>query len=131
MTEPAKHDPVKNPSYYTYGSDEIQHIQVAEQLGRDGADFRVIYALKYIWRYARKGNPAQDIRKAIWYLNRLAEDLEAKDVDSRRAEPAATPTEVLQRADCPRLGCDTERCHCTRVEGGSVPAYDTRWHNCY
>lgn len=32
-------------------------------------------AMKYLWRYQDKGNPAQDIAKANWYLNRLKEEL--------------------------------------------------------
>jgi len=29
--------------------------------------------LKYQWRYASKGNPVQDLRKADWYLRKLLE----------------------------------------------------------
>lgn len=36
-------------------------------------------ALKYIWRMSYKGKPVEDIRKAIWYLERL--------IDSELAYP--------------------------------------------
>ena len=35
-------------------------------------------AVKYIWRSPFKGNPAQDIRKAQFYLSRLLEQYERK-----------------------------------------------------
>jgi hypothetical protein len=68
-------DSVTKPNHYTRGP--IEHIDVAEQLAEDGADFRVLYALKYLWRSHIKGDQLRDIRKAIWYLTRLAEELEA------------------------------------------------------
>ena len=33
-------------------------------------------AIKYIWRANLKGNPEQDLRKAIWYLERELSRLE-------------------------------------------------------
>lgn len=33
-------------------------------------------AMKYVWRYQHKGG-AQDLRKAIWYLNQLISAVEA------------------------------------------------------
>jgi hypothetical protein len=68
-------DEVTKPAHYTFG--EIEHIDVAEQLAKDGADFRVLYALKYLWRYNRKGDPVQDLKKAVQFLNRLIAELEA------------------------------------------------------
>lgn len=32
-------------------------------------------ALKYIWRYENKGKPVEDLMKARWYLEQLAEEM--------------------------------------------------------
>jgi hypothetical protein len=63
-------DPI-NPAHYRQGQVEcIDAIQAA--LGDDG--FRAYckgQVIKYVWRAEHKGNPAQDLAKAAWYLNRL------------------------------------------------------------
>lgn len=62
---------VNHPSHYTQG--HFESIDVIEdwKLGvHDGA------ALKYIARWKHKGSPIQDLRKAAWYLTRLADKLE-------------------------------------------------------
>ena len=41
-------------------------------------DFCKLNAFKYIWRSELKGNENQDIKKAIWYLNKFLE------LDSKR-----------------------------------------------
>jgi len=71
------HDMVNHPPHYTAGSIEcIDAIRAA--LGDEGF---VAYcrgnALKYVWRGPLK-NGAQDLRKAVWYLNAAAEVLEEK-----------------------------------------------------
>jgi hypothetical protein len=71
---PESFDPVARPSHYA-GQGEIECITVLEQLANAGHDFRALNAIKYLWRYTRKGG-LQDVRKAIWYLRRLAADLE-------------------------------------------------------
>lgn len=73
MTKP--HDPVASPQHYTAGSIEcIDAIHAA--LGDEGF---LAYcrgnALKYVWRAPLKAS-AQDLRKAIWYLNCAATMLE-------------------------------------------------------
>ena len=50
--------------------------------------------LKYLWRFRKKGQPAEDLLKCRWYLNRLIATVEAKDgeeadLHGRGAEPAA------------------------------------------
>ena len=34
---------------------------------------------KYLWRYEMKGKPAEDLKKAQWYLNKLIEVQDAED----------------------------------------------------
>lgn len=36
-------------------------------------------SFKYIWRHPYKGVPVQDLRKSIWYINRLIEEYENED----------------------------------------------------
>lgn len=63
-------DPVNHPVHYGGKVECIDALESA--LGPDG--FRSYCrgnAMKYCWRADRKGNPVQDIQKAIWYLKRL------------------------------------------------------------
>ena len=63
-------DPVDHPPHYNQGEIEcIDAIRAA--LGEDGfRSFCKGNALKYIWRADHKQDATEDIRKAIWYLNR-------------------------------------------------------------
>ena len=58
-------DPVNHPSHYTQYEHEV--IELTEQL-----DFCVGNACKYILRSPYKGNEIQDLRKALWYIDRSA-----------------------------------------------------------
>jgi len=64
-------DPVNHPPHYTSG--EIECIDAIEAaLGPDG--FRAYCrgnAIKYVWRSGLKGDADEDLRKAIWYLERI------------------------------------------------------------
>jgi len=60
-------DTVDHPAHYTQGG--IECIEVLEQLAADGHDFRILNAIKYLWRYQHKGGD-ESLRKAIWYIER-------------------------------------------------------------
>jgi len=64
-------DTVNHPSHYTQGG--IECINVLEQLAADGHDFRILNAMKYLWRYRHKGGD-ESLRKARWYIERVIED---------------------------------------------------------
>ena len=64
-------DMVNHPSHYTQGA--IECIEVLEQLAADGHDFRVLNAMKYLWRYRHKGG-RESLRKARWYIERVLND---------------------------------------------------------
>lgn len=73
------HDPVEHPSHYLRDDSGIECIDaIRAALGREGF---IAYckgnALKYCWRSDHKGTPAEDLRKAGWYLQRAAAELEA------------------------------------------------------
>lgn len=79
MFEPAtnpepetENDVINHPSHYTQGGieciDAMESAFGAAQL----AVYCKIAAFKYIWRCERK-NGAEDVKKAIWYLNKYLE----------------------------------------------------------
>lgn len=65
-------DPVNNPRHYTEGR-QHEPIDVIEDWG---LDFQLGNAVKYISRAGRKGNAVQDLKKAIWYIEREISKLE-------------------------------------------------------
>ena len=66
-------DPVNRPSHYTDGKIEVIDFIEDKKLG-----FCLGNAIKYIARAGKKekDKEAQDIKKAIWYLNRYLKELE-------------------------------------------------------
>jgi hypothetical protein len=65
---------VHHPQHYA-GQGKIECIEVLEQLAIDGHDFRILNAMKYLWRYRNKGG-AQDLEKAIWYISRVFDEMQ-------------------------------------------------------
>jgi hypothetical protein len=59
------HDPVNKPSHYTRFPGDVQPIDLLEHL-----TFNLGAAGKYILRAGHKGPAAEDIKKAIWFLER-------------------------------------------------------------
>jgi hypothetical protein len=63
-----------------------------------GADFNIGNALKYIARHQHKGAPQQDLQKAIWYLERAIQRLDAgatysaSQYDEDQQAPAGSAT---------------------------------------
>lgn len=73
------HDPVNSPAHYTAHPSGIECIEVAEHMG-----FCLGNAMKYLWRADHKGAPVEDLRKAVWYIER---EIQRR---TERAEPEAT-----------------------------------------
>ena len=71
-------DPVNSPSHYTSHPSGIQCIQITEHMG-----FCLGNAMKYIWRADLKGNDIEDLRKAIYYINREIEKRTNGDAGGR------------------------------------------------
>ena len=61
----AKHDPVNHPKHYTTHPSGVECIQITEHMG-----FNLGNAMKYIWRADEKNNAVEDLRKAVWYVQR-------------------------------------------------------------
>lgn len=75
--EPA--DNVNHPSHYT---GKYECIDVMQDVFGDEAtnNFCLCNAFKYIWR-ARKKNGLEDVKKAVWYLNKYVEEAEKDGED--------------------------------------------------
>ena len=61
----ATEDVVNSPKHYTSGKFEV--IDVIEDWK---LNFRLANAVKYIARHKHKGKPVEDLKKALWYLQR-------------------------------------------------------------
>lgn len=59
-----EYDNVNHPQHYA-GNGPIECIEITEQMS-----FCLGNMVKYIWRHKDKGNPKEDLEKALWYLNR-------------------------------------------------------------
>lgn len=54
-----------NPSHYKDHKSGIECIQITEHM-----DFCIGNAVKYLWRAGKKDDNIQDLKKAIWYIER-------------------------------------------------------------
>jgi len=73
------HDPVNRPAHYTSGKVEcIDAIEAATVGLTGGAAYCTGNAIKYLWRWSRKGG-VEDLRKARWYIDRLIEMIGNKE----------------------------------------------------
>ena len=64
-------DPVNSPPHYKQGGIECIEAIKAALTAEEYQGYLKGNAFKYIWRSNHKGKPKEDIRKAVWYLNRL------------------------------------------------------------
>lgn len=62
------HDPVNHPKHYTAHPSGIECIQITEHMG-----FNLGNAMKYVWRADLKNDAVEDLRKAMWYIQREIE----------------------------------------------------------
>jgi hypothetical protein len=58
-------DPVNHPAHYVSHPSGIECIQITEHMG-----FNLGNAIKYLWRADLKADALEDLRKAIWYIDR-------------------------------------------------------------
>lgn len=65
-------DPVNHPPHYTSSKSGVECIDVTEHMS-----FCIGNAMKYLWRHQEKGNPIQDLKKAVWYIQREIARLES------------------------------------------------------
>jgi hypothetical protein len=60
-----KSDVVNHPPHYTAHPSGIECIQIVEHMS-----FNLGNAIKYIWRAGEKDDQLQDLKKAVWYIQR-------------------------------------------------------------
>lgn len=61
-------DVINHPEHYTSHKSGIECIDVTENF-----NFCLGNVLKYVWRADHKGQPIEDLEKALWYLKREIE----------------------------------------------------------
>ena len=72
---------ISHPSHYCQGDIECIDAIKAATVGKIGIEaVCVANAIKYLFRYENK-NGLEDCKKAAWYVNRLIQELEAKNMN--------------------------------------------------
>ena len=72
-------DSINHPAHYTQGGVECIEAIAAAAIGLEGIEaYCTANAIKYLWRWKRK-NGAEDLRKAVWYLEYLIRYLEGRE----------------------------------------------------
>lgn len=69
-------DPVNSPSHYASGDIECIDAIKASMTREAFLGYLKGNIQKYMWRYEKKVNPLEDIKKARWYMNKLVDELE-------------------------------------------------------
>ena len=72
----SKHDPVNNPSHYASGGIECIEAIKASMSREAFLGYLKGNVQKYMWRYEKKANPVEDLKKARWYQERLIAEQE-------------------------------------------------------
>lgn len=65
---PMKIDTVNHPPHYTAHPSGVECIQITEHM-----NFCLGNAIKYIWRADLKHDAIEDLKKAVWYVNKEIE----------------------------------------------------------
>jgi hypothetical protein len=68
-------DAVNHPPHYTAHPSGVECIQITETM-----NFCLGNAIKYIWRADLKHDAIEDLKKAVWYVNREIKRREALSV---------------------------------------------------
>lgn len=72
-------DYVAHPSHYTQGAIECIDALEAALSREEFIGFLRGNVIKYQWRLRHKGRAVEDVKKSIWYAERLAKTLAAED----------------------------------------------------
>lgn len=72
----SKHDQVNSPSHYASGGVECIDAIKGSMSREAFLGYLKGNVQKYMWRYEKKVNPAEDLKKARWYLERLIAEQE-------------------------------------------------------
>lgn len=87
------HDPVQKPKHYNFGQYEVIRVIEDWKLG-----YHLGNVVKYVARAPYKGEELQDLKKAVWYLQRkimlLEMENEIKKYEITRTEITGIPGEI-------------------------------------
>ena len=73
-------DAVNHPAHYTQGGIECIDALKAATVNLKGIEaVCTANALKYLWRWREK-NGVEDLKKSIWYIERLIKEVETDDM---------------------------------------------------
>ena len=67
---------INHPDHYNTGKIECIDAMKSMVNLEQYYGFLKLNAIKYIWRCDYKGQNIEDLKKAVWYLNRLIKELE-------------------------------------------------------
>jgi len=70
-------DSVNAPAHYTHGGMETIDFMKAKATPEEFRGHLRLTAIKYLSRGPYKESAVQDYKKAVWYLNRLIQELES------------------------------------------------------
>lgn len=88
-------DSVNHPSHYTRGK-----IEVIDFIEDQQFNYRLGNAVKYLCRAGYKNDKAEDLRKAIWYIQRELNAIQCVDNDLtitlKSGEKATLPTRTYE-----------------------------------
>lgn len=96
---------VSHPDHYKSGKYEV--IDIIEEFTKDLTGIQAVdtgNAIKYILRWHKK-NGVQDVKKAIWYLTHLVEQLENDEAQYKRCQECVDTNSSIN-ADEGCEGCD-------------------------
>lgn len=80
------HDPVNNPAHYQTNSG-LEAIEVIEAFFQD--DYHLGNAFKYLARAGKKDDREQDLRKAVWYIERSIQKKTLADYPAAKVKVVA------------------------------------------
>lgn len=137
---------VEHPSHYNQGGVECIEAIKAATIGKTGVEaFCVGNTIKYLFRYEAK-NGLEDVKKAQWYINRLIQELEAKDsqeetatIDTKTTKPSRIElidekyppfdgiSDEVKCTECKYLKCSTNQLPCSKCRFGNAGDYPLRF----
>lgn len=71
-------DNVNNPSHYASGDIECIDAIKASMTNEAFLGYLKGNIQKYVWRYEKKINPVEDLKKARWYMERMVSEMESE-----------------------------------------------------
>lgn len=91
-------DMVNHPPHYTQGGVECIDAIEASMSPEEFAGFLKGQVVKYMWRFEKKWNPVEDLKKASFYLERLIGYMEKHpDIFHGKFTLAVQPTQELPK----------------------------------